>query len=171
MIMNIRRATTEDASAIAAGESETARIRGLLNAGPGEIPEWAFRQKIESLQTGDRGLYVVAGSVDQIVGHLLLDPMSLAANAHICTLTLVVYPNWTGQGIGRQLLAYGIAWARHNRNVEKIELMVRTTNERAIRLYRSMGFEEEGRIRKRLKEVGGAYHDDIAMALFVVSQD
>lgn len=171
MPITIRKATVEDAPAIATGESETARTRGLLNAGPGEIPEPAFRRKIERLQHGDRGLYVVAESEDQIVGHLLLDPMPLAANAHICTLTLVVYSGWKSQGIGKQLLAHAIAWARQNPRIEKIELMARTSNARAISLYRSMGFEQEGLIRKRLKEAGGVYHDDIAMALFVVSQD
>jgi ribosomal protein S18 acetylase RimI-like enzyme len=169
MSVVIRKAGIQDAPELAAGECEVARTRGLLNALPGEIPEPAFVEKIESLRKTDRGLYVVAERGGEIVGHLLLDPMPLAANSHVCTLTIVVYPPWQGRGIGKQLLDHAIKWAEGNRNVEKIELMVRATNDRAIGLYRSHGFEEEGRMRHRLKEANGIYHDDIAMALFVDS--
>ncbi len=166
MSATIRKATSQDASSIAAGEHATAQTRGLLNAMPGEIPEAEFREKIESLQKAGRGLYAVAEIGQDIAGHVLLDPMPLAANAHVCDLTIVVYPPWQGQGLGKRLLAYAIAWARENPHVEKIELKVRATNTRALALYRSLGFEEEGRLRNRLKERNG-YLDDIAMALFV----
>jgi len=102
----------------------------------------------------------------QILGHLLLDPLTLAANAHICTLTVVVYPPWQNTGIGTQLMQHATQWAQTNSCVEKIELLVRSSNDRALALYRSMGFHEEGRIGKRLKLADG-YEDDIAMALFV----
>ena len=55
--------------------------------------------------------------------------------------------------------------------VEKIELMVRATNLRAIHLYQSLGFTDEGRIRRRVKTADGTYHDDIAMGLFVDRPD
>lgn len=171
MPITIRHANPEDAAKIAAGEREAAQTPGLLNARPGEIPESAFAGKIASLQRSERGLYAVAEREGDIVGHVLLDPMRLAANAHVCTLTIVVYPSRQGQGIGRQLLDYAIQWARRDRHVEKIELMVRATNTRAIRLYRAVGFVEEGRIRKRVRQDDGRYIDDIAMALFVDSQD
>ncbi len=169
MTISIREALPKDAPAIAAGEHQTAETRGLLNALPQEIPETAFLDKIKALQNSDRGLYVVAEQGNEIVGHVLLDPMPLAANSHICKLTIVVYPAWQGRGIGTQLLAHAIRWAQNNRHIEKIELTVRAGNERAIRLYHALGFKEEGRIRRRVREADGVYHDDIAMALFVDS--
>ncbi|MGA9853519.1 MAG: GNAT family N-acetyltransferase [Gammaproteobacteria bacterium] len=169
MLTSIRNALSEDTAAIAAGEYQAAEIRGLLNALPHEIPEAAYRDKIKALQESDRGLYVVAEQGSEIVGHVLLDPMPLTANSHICTLTIVVYPAWQGRGIGKQLLTHAIRWAQNNRHIEKIELMVRVGNERAIKLYRSLGFKEEGRIRRRVREADSVYHDDIAMALFVDS--
>lgn len=163
----IREARPEDAAALAAGEYETARTRGLLNALPGEIPESAFRAKIEALRDSERGLYAVAEGDGEIVGHVLLNPMPLACHSHVVTLTIVVYPPWQDRGIGSRLLAHAIEWARQNSRIEKIELTVRATNERAIGLYRSRGFEEEGRLRRRVKESEGVYSDDIAMAFFV----
>jgi RimJ/RimL family protein N-acetyltransferase len=169
MSATIREALPGDAPRIAAGEYAVAEIRGLLNAMPGEIPEAVFAGKIAALKKSDRGLYAVAEIGQDIVGHVLLDPMPLAANAHVCDLTIVVYPPWQGQGLGRQLLTYAVAWARSNSHVEKIELKVRASNARALALYRSLGFQEEGRLRKRVKERDG-YLDDIAMALFVDAQ-
>jgi ribosomal protein S18 acetylase RimI-like enzyme len=167
MLVAIRRASPKDAKAIANGEHEVAKTPGLLNALPGEIPAQVFFDKINALEQNDRGLYLVAERESGVVGHLLLDPMPLAANSHICTLTVVVYPKWQRLGIGRELLSFAIQWARMSAKVEKIELMVRASNEPAIRLYQSMGFVEEGRIRNRVKEPSGVYHDDIAMGLFL----
>ncbi len=164
--MHIRNANPDDALTISQGEYEAAGIPGLMNALPGEVPESAFLDKIKSLSNEQRGLYIVVEDNGDVVGHLLLDPMPLSSNSHICTLTIVVYPAWQGRGIGRELLRYAIDWAKNASHVEKIELMVRASNERAIALYRYMGFEEEGCIRKRVK-VGQIYHDDIAMSLFV----
>ena len=167
MSLVIRPARREDAGAIAAGEWQAASVPGRLNALPGEIPEQAYADKIEGLAQTPHGLYLVAEQDGVISGHLLLDPFPLASNSHICTLTVVVYPHWQARGIGRKLLNQAVEWARTAPKVEKIELMVRATNERAIRLYRSLGFEEEGRIRRRVRESNGVYHDDIAMGLFV----
>ena len=64
-------------------------------------------------------------------------------------------------------MIHALQWARTTLKVEKIELMVRATNERAVHLYQSLGFLEEGRIRKRVKAISDVYHDDIAMALFM----
>lgn len=167
MTVAIRDAVPADAEAIAAGEHETARTPGLLNALPGEIPVSAFREKIASIAAGGCGLYIVADRDGVVIGHLLLDPLPLAQLAHVCTLNIVVHPKATDRGIGRRLLEHAIARARHHPALEKIELAVRAGNERAIHLYRSLGFQEEGHIRRRVKLATGGYEDDLVMGLFV----
>jgi len=163
--VRIRPATPEDAEALAQAEHDTAAAQeGLLAARPGEIPAEAFRAKIEAL-TG-RGLYVVAEEDGRPVGHLLLDPMGLASVRHVVQLTIVVHPGHTGRGLGRALMEHAIEWARNTAGVEKIELRVRATNPRALALYASLGFVEEGRMKDRIKLSNG-YADDICMALFV----
>ena len=57
--------------------------------------------------------------------------------------------------------------ARSNPHVEKVELQVRSSNGRAIALYRSLGFVEEGRKTRRLKIGPNEYVDDVYMALWV----
>jgi len=167
MVLTFREARAADAEAIAAAEHATAASPGLLNALPGEIPPAVFRDKIVELTSNPNGLYLVAERDGAVVGHLLLDPLPLAQNAHVVSLNIVVHPGATDGGIGRRLLGHGIGWARNNPAVKKIELRVRAGNARAMHLYESLGFVEEGRLGRRLKLADGSYVDDVAMGLFV----
>lgn len=171
MTLTFREAWESDAEQIAAAEHRTAETPGLLNALPGEIPLAAFRDKIRALATDPRGLYLVAERDGAMVGHLLLDPLPLAQNAHVVSLNIVVHPGATDGGIGRALLGHAIAWANNNPAVEKIELRVRAGNARAIHLYESLGFAVEGRLSRRLKLADGSYVDDVEMRLFVDGGD
>jgi putative acetyltransferase len=100
------------------------------------------------------------------VGHLLLERLRLAVTSHVVQLTIVVHPGHTSQGYGRILMDHAIEWARRSPDIEKIELRVRSCNSRAIALYRSLGFEVEGTLKRRIKLSEG-YADDICMSLFV----
>ena len=51
--------------------------------------------------------------------------------------------------------------------IEKLTLEVFVTNEAAIRLYRKMGFLEEGRRVRHVKIADGKYVDVIVMYVFV----
>ena len=165
--LQIRVARLEDAGSIASAEHQTAETRGLLNALPGEIPLAAFERKIEELTEHPDGLYLVATNDAELAAHLLLEPMPLAQNAHICTLTIVVHPGHTDRGVGSALLNHAINWAKSNDHIEKIELRVRAGNQRAIRLYERCGFEVEGRTRRRLKYAEDEYEDDLMMGLLL----
>ncbi|MBD0300932.1 MAG: GNAT family N-acetyltransferase, partial [Tolypothrix sp. T3-bin4] len=114
-----------------------------------------------------RGLYIIALLDDKIVGHAMLDPMSLSALAHIVRLNIFVYPGFQRQRIGQTIMNHLLTWAKETPGVEKVELLVRATNKPAIALYKKIGFFEEGRFKKRLKLPDSSYIDDLAMALFV----
>jgi putative acetyltransferase len=161
----IRLAEPGDAPILARAEWETAEVPGRLAGRPGEIPVEAFTAKIVELRT--RGRYVVALRDGAIVGHALLEPMPLAATAHVFRLTIVVHPGNLGQGIGAELMQDLVDWAQRDPRVGKIELNVRDGNERAIRLYRRFGFELEGRLRRRIRFPDGTEVDDLAMGRFV----
>ena len=68
-----------------------------------------------------------------------------------------------GQGLGARLAVETIAVAR-GRRLERIELEVFASNERAIALYRKLGFVVEG-IKRRGRKLDGQYDDNIIMAL------
>jgi putative acetyltransferase len=93
-----------------------------------------------------------------------------AVTAHVVRLTIAVHEGHQGQGVGRALMDALLAWAQAEPRVDKVELQVCATNARAIELYASLGFVEEGRKTKRLQIAPGEYLDDVYMALWVGKQ-
>ena len=162
--MHIRTAIPADAAAIAAAEAVTQRTPGLLVAWPDEIPLDAYREKIAKL--AERGRYIVAEQNGAIVGHAFLDPMPMHANAHVFQLTIAAHPDHLARGIGTALLRDLLDWAQHDPRVGKVELNVRAGNLRAQKLYRSMGFVEEARFRRRVQRSDDVFEDDLGMAWF-----
>lgn len=116
--------------------------------------------------TSGAGCYVVAEEQGRPVGHGFLKPMDLRAVSHVFRLTVAVHPGHSGQGVGTALMAALVDWASRSTAVAKVELIVRSTNDRALRLYRKFGFLEEGRFRNRIRLADGSYIDDISMAWF-----
>jgi len=163
--LRIRAARVADATALCAAERDTTRIPGRLVSRPDELQEAAFAQKIEQL--AQTGCYLVAERDGAIAGHALLEPLApLQALEHVRSLTIVVHPAHTGQGVGAALMAALLYWAS-TAGVEKIELRVRDGNAAALHLYRKFGFEEEGRLRRRIRLPDGTDVDDICMARFL----
>ncbi|AKU91523.1 GNAT family N-acetyltransferase [Vulgatibacter incomptus] len=167
LALSIRRARQEDAPLLAAAERAIARVPGRLASRPDEIDDDAFRRMIVDLNERGRGTYLVAECGGVVVGHAFLEPLPLAATSHVVRLTIAVHEGHQRRGVGRALMDELSSWARANPRVEKIELQVRSANDRAIALYRSLGFVEEGRKTRRLKLGPNEYLDDIYMALWV----
>jgi ribosomal protein S18 acetylase RimI-like enzyme len=165
--LTIRPARIEDAPILAQAERAIAATPGFLASQPAELTDERLAQKIAALGRADNGCFLVAEAAGQIVGHGVLDPLPLAAVRHVVHLTLVAHIGWQGVGVGRELLGRLIEWAKATPAVEKIELHVRSSNQQAQSLYRTMGFTEMGRWRRRIKIGPGQYLDDVAMELFV----
>ena len=163
----IRPAILADASLLAKAQREIAIEPGFLVSRPTELIDQKFESTILKVLQDKQGQYLVAECEGEIVGQALLEPLHLEAICHVAHLTLVVHKGWQGRGIGKLLLEHLIDWAKASGNIEKIELHVRSSNSRAIALYKKMGFHEEGRLKNRVKFQDRHYADDILMALFV----
>lgn len=96
---------------------------------------------------------------EQIIAYVVLS--IAAAEAHI--LTLVVHPEFQGQGYARKILQHALEIARE-RKAESVYLEVRPTNERAISIYHKAGFNEIG-IRKGYYPAEDGREDALVMAL------
>jgi len=160
-------AQPDDALVLARAERAVAQTPGGLASRPDEIRDDELRRKIVALNEQGGGVFLVAEDGGAIVGHGLLQAHKLAVTAHVVELSLVVHEGHQGGGIGKLLMHALIDWARSSPRVEKIELRVRSSNDRAIALYRALGFVEEGRFRHRIKLGPDAYLDDVAMALWL----
>ena len=162
--MDIRAATVDDAGALWEAESATAAVPGHLAPRPEEISIPSVLARIRDASRA--GCFLVGESDGRILGHVVLEPMGLIAVQHVDRLTLVVHPGETGRGVGTALLQHIQRWAAFRPGLHKIELNVRATNAAAIRLYTRLGFQEEGRLRHRIRLPDGAFIDDILMAWF-----
>ena len=72
--------------------------------------------------------------------------------------------SYWGKGIGREVVTMILNYAFKELNFHRINLRVFSFNERAIKLYKSMGFVEEGRAREALFRFG-KWHDIIYMGI------
>ena len=74
-----------------------------------------------------------------------------------------MHHDFQGVGIGRILVETLIFWVKRNGQIEKVYLNVFASNKNAIRLYRDLGFIEEGRHIKAAKQLSGDYVDILQM--------
>jgi len=88
----------------------------------------------------------------------------VGADGGLAHVGMAIVDGHRGAGFGRQLLDAGVAWARAA-GCHKVVLEVWPHNDRAIALYRSAGFVEEGRLRRHYRRRSGALWDAVAMGL------
>ncbi|MDI9459477.1 MAG: GNAT family protein, partial [Bacillota bacterium] len=71
---------------------------------------------------------------------------------------------YQNKGFGTDAMKILIRLCFNQLNLYKVGLNVLSYNERALKVYRRLGFKEEGRLRQE-RFVDGAYHDLIIMGL------
>lgn len=163
----IREARVEDAPALVKAEKEIAKMPGFLISRPSELIQELFEATIIECNVDHSGKYLVAEKDQKILAHGFLLPLGLKAISHVASLTIVVHEGFQGEGIGKAITQDLINWAKKSDKIEKIQLHVRESNEKAIGLYKKLGFTEEGRWLKRVKISDDYYLDDILMGLWV----
>jgi RimJ/RimL family protein N-acetyltransferase len=120
------------------------------------------RTFIEECAKSDNHLFLIAEIEGEIVGNLIFRGGQYSRNAHVGEFGLSVLKKYWGCSIGTRLLEYLIDWAKKSNVVRKINLRVRIDNERGIRLYKKMGFEIEGRLKREVC-IEGKWFDSYLM--------
>lgn len=124
-------------------------------------------KNIETLRFSEGALYIVAEVEKKVVGYLDFKNGGLLRTMHCGNFSIFILNEWRHTGIGCILIQTLIDWAVKNPLIEKITLQVFSTNERAQRLYKKLGFIEEGRCPKDMKLKDGTYIDSVLMYKFV----
>jgi putative acetyltransferase len=158
--VTIRAAEPADAAAVSALLGRMGTVEGTL-----QVPDMPLASRLEFLQRiepRDCKLVAAAGGEIVAMGGLHTVQASLR-RSHVRLLALAVAPEWQGRGLGRQVMGRLLDWADQWAGVLRIELHVHVDNERAIGLYRSLGFVEEGRHRGYALK-NGRYVDSLSMA-------
>jgi RimJ/RimL family protein N-acetyltransferase len=107
-------------------------------------------------------LAIVATVGDEIVGSLTFDGGRRERLRHVGEFGISVAQAYAGQGIGKALIEYMLAWAERGGVVRKINLKVRVDNAPAIGLYERMGWVTEGRT-TRDTLIEGEFNDCLMM--------
>jgi RimJ/RimL family protein N-acetyltransferase len=143
--LEVRAATPEDAEPLLALVRSVAAEEVYIKTEKVDRSPEQEREWIRGFD-GRSSLLVVAVLDGVIVGSADFARGRPSKSAHVVELGLAVQSEARGLGIGRALLETGTAWAR-SVGARKLHLQVFRSNERAIGLYRSLGFEEEGRLK------------------------
>jgi len=128
-----------------------------------EAPPIEMTRAFIANSIANRHPHFVARDGDRVVGWCDVTPRERPAIRHCGVLGMGLLPGWRGRGLGRRLIERALEAARAF-PLTRVELAARADNERAIALYRKVGFEVEGR-RRRAMLIDGLYYDDITMAL------
>ena len=167
-LVTLREADPADAAALIAHINRVAGESDNLSRGAGEFDISPAEEAdiIRKFGAAENQLFLVAVVEDDIIGDLTFSAGRRPRVRHSGELGMSVIKPYWGKGVGSLLLDGLIDWARASAVVKKLNLRVRTDNERALRLYRRKGFVEEGRQRKELF-IDGDYHDLYMMGLLV----
>ncbi|USL40589.1 GNAT family N-acetyltransferase [Priestia megaterium] len=130
--------------------------------GEGEFltPLSEYELFLSSVKQEQNSLIVVAEKEEKIISIASITSSQNPRNKHVGTLGIVVEKSYSGLGLGRQL----IEWAHTNKQTKKIELVTREDNQRAISLYRQLGFQTEG-LKEKDTYINGVYYNTMLMGL------
>ncbi|MGG1629551.1 N-acetyltransferase family protein [Rossellomorea sp. NRS-1567] len=125
------------------------------------------KERIQSILDNIKETLIIAEVNGVVVGSIEFRSQNRKRLSHTGSVSMAISKNYRDRGIGKALLKALLDWAEENPLIEKVSLGVFSTNQRAISLYKQMGFLEEGRLIKEYKLNHGEYIDDILMYRFV----
>ncbi|MFE1630606.1 GNAT family N-acetyltransferase [Brevibacillus reuszeri] len=164
--------TIRSASIADAGELSALRVQidgetENMDREPGEafIDVPGFERIILTDTESPRNLFLVAVVHNRIVGFSRCEGINLKRFAHKVEFGVCVLKEFWGHGIGKNLLKQSIKWA-DAAGIKKMTLSVVETNEKAIDLYKRLGFEIEGILKNDRILADGNYYNAIIMGRF-----
>ncbi len=162
----MRPATGADRAAIMALYRRVAGVPDGLARTPAEITA-AYIDGFMARAASD-GVELVWEANDgsgQLLGEIHASSPGIASLAHLLTdLTIAVDPQAQGQGVGRALFQGLLEHVLLQMpQISRVELFARASNRRARALYLSLGFVDEGVLRRRVNNARGEAQDDTIM--------
>lgn len=138
--------TTEDATAAAAAAA-TATTAATTGGAGNEAPATAKKTK------------------DTLIGFVMLQPLSpWSPHNRNSEVGISIASEFQGRGYGAESMQWAVDWGFRFANLHRISLNTISYNERAIALYKRLGFVEEGRGREAVY-FDRKWYDSVNMAI------
>ena len=165
-LLLVREASAEDVPALLEYIEAISGESDFLSFGRGEfrLSESEEREVLLDYQRSTNKLYALGLIDSEIVSSLSFSAGSRPRIQHTGEFGMSVCKEYWGLGIGSAMLDTLLEWARATGIIVKINLRVRTDNQRAIQLYERIGFVREGTISKEIR-LDGKYYDHHWMGL------
>ena len=158
--ITIRPATEEDAAAFGKVFADRSASNGTLQHPYTSAEVWRTRL---AGNVGTRQVTFAAVVNGRVVGNAGLHPINdNPRQKHVCSLGISIVDAYQGRGVGRALMNACLDFADNWANYARVELTVHADNVRAVKLYESLGFAHEGRLRDFSFREGG-YVDALFM--------
>ncbi|MBM6617395.1 GNAT family N-acetyltransferase [Bacillus suaedaesalsae] len=164
----IRSAVLKDADSLSHLRLQIDGETEKLDREPGEafIDREGFEQLIIIDSENERNIFLVVEIGDKLVAFSRCEGNPLKRFSHKVEFGVGVLKEFWGYGIGKNLLKESIKWADEN-NLSKMTLQVLETNDKAVKLYESLGFEVEGVLKRDKILSDGNYYNTIVMGRFM----
>jgi len=162
--IELREGEPSDAAACLKYIEKVSAQSTFLTFGPGEFGLSLKEEEKVILDKKDRvnELFLLACIDSVIVSQMTVNSSQRLRIRHAVEFGISVDKEYWGLGIGTAMLEYLLSWAETNPVVRKVNLQVLESNEKAIHLYKRLGFTLEG---KKLKDnyQDGVYSDVLLM--------
>lgn len=162
--ITLRSAGPEDAEALLEYLKTTAGETPFLVREPDEVtltvPE--ERELLAKKEAAENELMLLAICSGKHAGNAAFSSPERRRFSHRCSVAIALYREFWGAGIGEILLRAVLDEAAAC-GCEQAELEVAADNERAIALYKKLGFEIYGRQPRSMKYADGSYTDFLWM--------
>ena len=162
----IRRAENDDSAGIKALYQTVAKQGGGIARSYDEITDEYIKRNLTNALS--KGKIYVGTSNGKIIGSLHTYKLEPKVFAHVLSeLTIAVHPDFQSKGVGKRLFLTLLDDIKDNEpSILRVELMARESNAKAINFYKTIGFVQEGRLEKRIRNNSDNLEADIAMAWF-----
>jgi RimJ/RimL family protein N-acetyltransferase len=164
--LTIAAPTADDAERLLDFANAVGGESDYLTFGKGEF-DMTVEDEVKFIETAEeKGHLMLKGEIGgELVSILHVSRGPRPRVRHVGELGITVRQSSWGLGVGRHMMEAMLDWARES-GLRKVNLKVRWDNARAIALYESLGFVQEGRqARGYLFE--GAFFDEICMGLVI----
>jgi ribosomal protein S18 acetylase RimI-like enzyme len=156
--MNIRAAMPSDADAVWAILEPTFRAAETY-----PLPPSISREEALAYWTSPEHEVFVAEENGEILGTYFLRPNQPGGGSHVANCGYITAPGAAGRGIGRAMCVHSLDQARTQGFKAMQFNFVISTNERAVRLWQSLGFEIVGRLPGAFQQPKQGFVDALVM--------
>ena len=140
----------------------------FLTFGPGELSVSVSDEEsiLEESRTAKNKIMLLALVGSKVIGGLHFTGGARTRIQHTGEFGVSVLKNYWDQGIGTAMVQELIQWAKNSSEIRKLNLRVRSDNDRAVRVYEKLGFIQEGLITREFF-IAGQFFNCIYMGLTI----